>query len=60
MARASLCVGGLLFEQSLLGVALHIYAQGGPLLAPDEIGDQPLQFRGILNLVLRFAEDGAQ
>jgi hypothetical protein len=60
LASATLHVGGVLFQQAFVGVALHIHAQRGPGLAADQVADQPLQLGRILNAVLRLAKDGAQ
>jgi hypothetical protein len=60
LAGASLDVLGVLGEQALVGVAFDIGIQAGPLLAVDQVGDQPAQFRRVLDLVLGFAEDDAQ
>ena len=60
LAGAALHVAGVLFQQPLVGVALHVHAQRGPCLAVDQVGDQALQLCGVLDAVLRLAEDGAQ
>ena len=60
LAGAALHIGRVLFQEALVGVALHIGAEGGPLLLVDEVDDEPAEFGGVLDLVLRLAEDDAQ
>ena len=42
LARACLDVLGVLGEQTLVGVALHVGVEDHPLLAVDQVGDEPL------------------
>lgn len=60
LAGATLGVLGGLLQQALVGVALHVRVERGPRLAVDELDDEPAQLGGVLNLVLRLAEDDAQ
>ena len=60
MARAALHVLGVLLQQALVGIALHIGGEAGPLLLVDQVHDQAAQLGRVLDLVLRLAEDDAQ
>ena len=60
LARARLDILGVLGEQALVGVALHVGVEDHPLLAVDQVRHQPLQLRRVLDLVLRLAEDDAE
>ena len=57
---AAFDVGGVLFEETLVGVALEIGVEGGPGFLVDEIGDEAAELGRVLDLVLRLAEDDAQ
>jgi hypothetical protein len=46
LAGAALHVLGVLLQQALVGVALHIGVEGGPLLLVDEVHDQPAELGG--------------
>lgn len=59
-AGTALGVLGVLLQQPLVGVALDVGVEGGPLLALDQVGDEAAQLGGVLNLVLRLAEDHAE
>lgn len=56
MAGAALGVAGIAFQQAFIGIALDIGAEDHPALLIEEIGDQALEFGGILDLVLGLAE----
>ena len=47
-------------QQALVGVALHVGIERHPLLAVDQVDDQPAQLGRVLDLVLRLAEDDAE
>ena len=51
---------GVLLQQPLVGVALHVGVERDPLLAVDQVDDQPPQLGRVLDLVLRLAEDDAR
>ena len=53
----ALGVLGVLLQQALVGVALHVGVEGHPLLAVDQVDDQAAQLGRVLNLVLGLAED---
>ena len=57
LARAALDVLGVLFEQALVGVALHVGRHLQPRLVADQIDDELAELGRVLNLVLRLAED---
>ena len=57
---AGLHVLGVALQQRLVGVALHVGAEGQPVLAVDEFPHQPGQHGRFLYLVLGFAENHAQ
>src|SRR5439155_20103988 len=50
----------VLFEQSLIGVALHIGVKGHPLLAVNQVYNHAAELGWVLDLVLRLAEDDAE
>ena len=56
LPRPALGVLGVLLQQPLVNLTLHVDVQAGPRLAVDQL-DQPLQLRRVLDLVLRLAED---
>ena len=60
LACSSLDVLGTLRKKFLVGVALDVYTLSGPLFLVDQVRNQLLEFRGILDLVLRLAEDHPQ
>jgi len=60
LARAGLDVFGVLLEEPLVGVPLHVGVEGHPLLAVDEVDDEPAQLGGVLDPVLCLAEDDAE
>ena len=60
LARAAFHVLGVLLQQALVGVALHVGGKRGPLLLVDQVDDQPAQLGRVLDLVLRLAEDDAE
>ena len=49
-----------LCKQPLVGVALDVGVERHPLLAVDQVDDQPPQLRRVLDPVLRLAEDDAE
>ena len=57
---AGLDVLGSLREKLLVGVALDVGAGCGPVLLVDEVNDEPLQLRRVLDPVLRLTEDRAE
>jgi hypothetical protein len=57
LASARLDVLGVLLEQALVGVALHVDVERHPLLPVDQVDDQTAELRRILNAVLGLAED---
>lgn len=52
-------LGGVLLQQALVDLALHIHAKPNPRAFPVDQAHQPLEFGGVGKLVLRLAEDGA-
>ncbi len=60
LARAAFHVLGVLLQQALVGVALHVGVEARPLLLVDQVDDQPAQLGRVLDLVLRLAEDDAE
>jgi len=60
LAGTALGVLGVLLEQPLVGVAFDVGVERRPGLLVDEVDDQPAQLGGVLDLVLRLAEDDAQ
>jgi hypothetical protein len=60
LAGARLHVLRVLLEQPLVGVPLYIRVEREPRLAVDQVDDEPSQLRGILDPVLRLAEDDAE
>ena len=60
LAGAALDVLGVLLQQALVGVALHVGVEARPLLLVDQVDDEPPQLGRVLNLVLRLAEDDAE
>ena len=60
LARAALHVLGVLLQQALVGVALHVGGEAGPLLLVDQVHDEPAQLGRVLDFVLRLAEDDAE
>ena len=60
LAGAGLDVLGVLLEQPLVGVALDVGVERQPRLAVDQVDDQAAQLGGILDPVLRLAEDDAE
>ena len=57
LAGAALGVLGVLLQQPLVGVPLHIGAHHRPVFLVDEIDDQAAQLGRVLELVLRLVED---
>ena len=47
----------VLLQQPLVGVALHVRRHRRPVLAADQLDDQPPQLSRVLNPVLRLLED---
>jgi len=60
LTGARLDVLGVLLEQSFVRVALDVGVERKPGLAVDQVDDQPPQLRGVLDPVLRLAEDDAE
>jgi hypothetical protein len=60
LSRAGLDVLGVLGKQSLVGIALDVSIKRHPLLAVDQVRDEPFQLRRVLDLVLCLAEDDAE
>ncbi len=60
MARAAFHVLGVLLQQPLVSVALHVGGEAGPLLLVDQVHDEPAQLGRVLDFVLRLAEDDAE
>ena len=60
LPRAALHVFGVLLQQALVGVALHVGRQARPLLLVDQVHDQPPQLGRVLDLVLRLPENQPQ
>ena len=44
----------------LVGVALYIDLRSGPVLLVDQIDDEPLELRRVLDAVLRLTEDHSE
>jgi hypothetical protein len=57
LTGATLHVLRVAFEQTFVGVALHVGRKREPLLLADEFDDQLAELRRVLDLVLRLAED---
>ena len=60
LARAAFHVLGVLLQQPLVSVALHIGGEAGPLLLVNQVHDEPAQLGRVLDLVLRLAENDAE
>ncbi len=60
LARTALHVLRVTFEETLVGIALHVGGHLQPGFVPDEIDDEPPQLRRVLDLVLRLAEDESE
>jgi hypothetical protein len=60
LPSAALGVLGVLLQEPLVGVPLHVGAHDRPVLPVEKIYDQATQFRRVLELVLGPAEDEAQ
>jgi hypothetical protein len=60
LAGAAFGVLGVLFEDALVGVALAVGGEGGPVGYVDEVGDEAAGFGGVLDSVLGLAEDDAE
>jgi len=60
LPRPTLGVLGVLLEQPLVRVALHVGVERHPLLAVDQVDDEAAQLGRVLDLVLRLAEDQAE
>src|SRR5439155_1375711 len=54
LAGAGLCVGGILLQEALIGVALDIGVDASPSLRFDQIDDEATQLGGILDPARRF------
>ena len=57
---AGLHVLRVALQQRLIGIALHVGAKGQPILAVDELPDQPGEHSRLLDLVLGLAEYDAE
>jgi hypothetical protein len=53
-------VGGVLFQQALIGIAFYVGVYVHPLFAANQVKDQALELGGVLDFVLGVAEDHAQ
>lgn len=60
LPRTGFHIFRVLFEQALVGIALHVHIEYGPLFPVNQVCDKAMKKGGILNLVLRFAEDRAK
>jgi len=60
LARAALHVLGVLLQEALVGVALDIGGEAGPLFLVDQVHDEAAELGRVLDLVLRLAEDDAE
>ena len=60
LARAAFHVLGVLLQQPLVGVALHVGGEAGPLLLVDQVHDEAAELGRVLDFVLRLAEDDAE
>ena len=60
LARAAFHVLGVLLQQALVSVALHVGGERRPLLLVDQVHDEPAQLGRVLDFVLRLAENDAQ
>ena len=60
LAGATLGVLRVLFQQTFVGIALHIHTQCRPVLGVDQVHHQAAQLGWILKLVLGLAEDQTQ
>ena len=56
MPRPALGVAGIALQQAFVGIALDIGAEDHQALLIEQVGDQSLEFGGILDLVLGLAE----
>ena len=57
LARSRLHVLGVLLQQPLVGIAFHVSVERHPVLAVDQVRDEPLELRRVLDAVLALAED---
>jgi hypothetical protein len=60
LACAALGVLRVLFQQALIGIALHVGAQNRPGFGANQIHDHAAQLGRVLELVLRLAKNQAQ
>jgi len=57
LTSASLHIGGILFQQSLVGIPLDIDTEARPLFLVDEVHNQAAELGRVLNLILSLAKD---
>ena len=57
LAGPALGVTGIPFQQPFVGITLDVGAEDHPALLVEQVGDQSLEFGGILDLVLGLAEN---
>jgi hypothetical protein len=60
LARATFHVLGVLLQQPLESLALHVGGEAGPLLLVYEVHNLPAELGRILDFVLRLAENDAE
>ncbi len=60
MASAGFHVFRVLLEEPFVDVAFDVGVEGGPEFLVDEVGDEAFELGGVLDFVLRAAEDGAE
>jgi len=60
LASSPLHIGGVLFQESLVGIPLDIDTETRPLLLVDEIDNQSAKLGRVLNFVLRLTENQPQ
>jgi len=56
LTSASLHIGGILFQQSLVGIPLDIDTEARPLFLVDEVHNQAAELGRVLNLILSLAK----
>ncbi len=60
LARAAFHVLGVLLQQALIGVPLHVGGKAGPLFLVNQVHDEPAQLGRVLDFILRLAKNDAE
>ncbi len=60
LARAAFNVLGVLLQQPLVSVTLHVGGETGPLFLVNQVNDEPAELGRVLDFVLRLAENDAE